>query len=133
MTIRLWERRRRVAACAVIGTVVALLTSALIVVLVGPRLPAAWWPQTGDAFRASSPSPVRDAAAVHEQAPPDGASATSSVCDAVVGPAHGFCLGAPPPAAAPDHPLALAESWPLGVLAIGITTLYVLHRRRQGL
>ncbi|MGW1950753.1 hypothetical protein ACWCRC_41625 [Streptomyces sp. NPDC001940] len=137
MSSRLWGRRRALAACTGTGTVIALLIAAIVFVIAAPGVPSAWWPQTGDAF-ASSPSapsatattPVQGAA--HGQAPAATPSNESEVCDAIVGPAHSYCLGAPAPPASGGK-FTLTDSWPLGVLGVGIAALYVANRRRRGL
>ncbi|MFI7008865.1 hypothetical protein [Streptomyces sp. NPDC050145] len=127
------SKRRLLAAWAATAMTIALLLAALAFVIASPSLPDAWWPQTGEAF-AASPSSTRPADAVPAPDAVPAAQATSSepdVCDAIVGPAHAYCLGAPAPDAKPG--LSLADSWPLGVVATGLTVLFVLRRRRRGL
>ncbi|MFB7421505.1 hypothetical protein ACFC18_15895 [Streptomyces sp. NPDC056121] len=136
MSSRLWGRRRALAACTATGTVIALLIAAIVFVIAAPGVPSTWWPQTGNAF-ASSPSPSATATthvqgAAHGQAPAATPSNESDVCDAIVGPAHRYCLGAPPPPAFGGK-FTLADFWPLGVLGVGIAALYVVSRRRRGL
>ncbi|MFE6955501.1 hypothetical protein [Streptomyces sp. NPDC057696] len=136
MKIRMWESRRQAAAYAALGTVVALLIAALAFVIASPSVPSAWWPRTGDAFAASPTNPTQPAqgTAHAEPSAPGSPAGEPDVCDAIVGPAHDYCLGAPAPEAATSNaPLRLADAWPMGVLAIGITTLYILARRRRGL
>ncbi|GAA2349615.1 hypothetical protein OKJ48_02650 [Streptomyces kunmingensis] len=140
MTTLRWERRRQAAAYVLLGTVAAALIAALVFVSAAPGLPSAWWPQAGGAFAASPDVSAFDAGpmlpgpgAARGQTPSAGPVRAKDVCDAVVGPAHVYCLGAPAPDAAPSRPPTLADSWPLGVLAVGITVLYVLRRRRRGL
>ncbi|MFE4674480.1 hypothetical protein [Streptomyces sp. NPDC056723] len=137
MTSRLWGRRRALAACTATVTLVALLVAAIVFVIAAPGVPSAWWPQTGNAFAASpsAPSdtvttPVQGAA--HGQAPAATPSSESDVCDAIVGPAHCYCLraGAPQPS---NDPITLADMWPLGVLGLGIAALCLFNRRRRGL
>ena len=138
MTSRLWARRRTAAACTATGAVIALLIAAIIFVIAAPGVPSVWWPQTGEAF-ASSPSGPSDAVATpaqgaaHGQAPAAKLPRKPDVCDAVVGPAHGYCLGAPAPQASTGGQITLADVWPLGVLALGIAALCFFHRRRRGL
>ncbi|MFF1400700.1 hypothetical protein ACFVZD_44085 [Streptomyces sp. NPDC058287] len=129
--------RRVLAARAATGTVIALLVVAIVFVIAAPGVPSAWWPQTGNAFAASpsAPSnavtrPVQGAA--HGQVPAATPSNESDVCDAIVGPAHSYCLGAPPPKSFND-PFTWTDSWPLAVLGIGIAALYLFNRRRRGL
>jgi hypothetical protein len=134
---RLWGRRRALAACTGTGTVIALLVAAIVFVIAAPGVPSAWWPQTGDAF-ASSPSAPSDAVttpvqgAAHGQAPAATPSNESDVCDAVVGPAHSYCLGAPAPPASGGK-FTPADFWPLGALGVGIAALCLFNRRRRGL
>ncbi|MFB7419771.1 hypothetical protein ACFC1L_34785 [Streptomyces sp. NPDC056210] len=136
MSSRLWGRRRALAACTGTGTVIALLIAAIVFVIAAPGVPSAWWPQTGDAF-ASSPSPSDAAAtpvqgAAHGQAPAATPSNESEVCDAIVGPAHSYCLGAPAPPASGGK-FTLTDSWPLGALGVGVAALFIVSRRRRGL
>ncbi|MER5960406.1 hypothetical protein [Streptomyces sp. NPDC001893] len=137
MSSRLWPRRRALAACTGTGTVIALLIAAIVFVIAAPGIPSAWWPQTGNAF-ASSPSAPSDTAttpvqgAAHGQAPAATPSNESEVCDAIVGPAHSYCLGAPPPPAFGGK-FTLTDFWPLGVLGVGIAALCLFNRRRRGL
>ncbi|MGW6144279.1 hypothetical protein [Streptomyces sp. NPDC055140] len=137
MSSRLWGRRRALAACTGTGTVIALLIAAIVFVIAAPGVPSAWWPQTGNAF-AASPSAPADAVttpvqgAAHGQAPAATPSNEPDVCDAIVGPAHSYCLGAPAPQSS-SHRITLADSWPLGVLGVGIAALYVVNRRHRGL
>jgi hypothetical protein len=134
VTSRLWARRRAAAGCTATGIVIALMIAAIVFVIAAPGVPSAWWPQTGDAF-ASSPSdrvttPAQGAA--HGQAPAATPTHESEVCDAIVGPAHAYCLGAPPPHTS-SGTFTRGDVWPLGVLALGIVTLIVLRCRRRGL
>ncbi|MFD0119267.1 hypothetical protein ACFVZL_37630 [Streptomyces sp. NPDC058320] len=136
MSSRLWPRRRALAACTATGTVIALLIAAIVFVIAAPGVPSAWWPQTGNAF-ASSPSPSDTVTtpvqgAAHGQAPAATPSNESDVCDAIVGPAHSYCLGAPPPPAFGGK-FTLTDSWPLGVLGVGVAVLFIVSRRRRGL
>ncbi|MYT68344.1 MULTISPECIES: hypothetical protein [unclassified Streptomyces] len=121
MTIRMWERRRRAAGFALVASVVALLITAISFVGALPGLPAMWWPKTGSAFAAAQETSAHSS--VHG----------SDACDAVVGPAHGYCLGAPAPDAVPGDLLSFAHAWPFGVLAVGIVTLVLVTRRTRGL
>ncbi|MFC9614424.1 hypothetical protein ACFRLW_35370 [Streptomyces sp. NPDC056728] len=135
MSSRLWGRRRALAACTGTGTVIALLVAAIIFVIAAPGVPSAWWPQTGDAF-ASSPSPPSATAttpvqgAAHGQPPVTTPSNESEVCDAIVGPAHSYCLRAPAPQASGGK-FTLADFWPLIVLGIGVAALFIVSRRRR--
>ncbi|MFB8273606.1 hypothetical protein ACFC96_44545 [Streptomyces sp. NPDC055955] len=137
MSSRLWGRRRALAAWTSTGTVIVVLIAAIAFVIAAPDVPSAWWPQTGDAF-ASSPSAPSDAAttpvqgAAHGQGPSATPSNESEVCDAVVGPAHSYCLGAPAPRAFGGR-LKLADLWPLGALGVGVAALLIVSRRRRGL
>ncbi|MFH8737590.1 MULTISPECIES: hypothetical protein [unclassified Streptomyces] len=137
MSSRLWGRRRALAAGTGTGTVIALLVAAILFVIAAPGVPSAWWPQTGDAF-ASSPSAPSDAVttpvqgAAHGQAPAATPSHESEVCDAIVGPAHSYCLGAPAPQSSSGK-ITLADAWPLGVLGVGIAALFIVSRRGRGL
>ncbi|WP_405778661.1 hypothetical protein OG512_48795 [Streptomyces sp. NBC_01378] len=137
MSSRLWGRRRALAACTGAGTVIALLIAAIVFVIAAPGVPSGWWPQTGDAF-ASSPSAPSDAVttpvqgAAHGQAPAATSSNESEVCDAIVGPAHSYCLGTPAPPSSGGK-FTLADSWPLGALGVGVAALFIGSRRRRGL
>ncbi|MET8210331.1 hypothetical protein ABZT51_30700 [Streptomyces sp. NPDC005373] len=137
MSSRLWGRRRALAAGTGTGTVIALLIAAIVFVIAAPGVPSAWWPVTGDAF-ASSPSAPSDAVTTpvqgiaHGQASTAAPSNESEVCDAIVGPAHSYCLGAPAPPASSGK-FTLADSWPLGALGVGVAALCLFNRRRRGL
>ncbi|MFB7453253.1 hypothetical protein [Streptomyces sp. NPDC056194] len=58
---------------AAIGTVVLVLTG----------VPDVWWPETGQAFAASYPTPTQPAPSPVED---------SEVCAPILGPAHDYCL-----------------------------------------
>ncbi|NEB75968.1 hypothetical protein G3I40_12150 [Streptomyces sp. SID14478] len=135
------HRRRQLGASTLLVAVIALLVAAIVFVIASPGVPSSWWPQTAGAFAASSTTTATTTSTAstgslqgeaHGQQDQLAPQQTSSVCDAVVGPAHGYCLGAPAPNSAP-HGLNLAKSWPVGVLALGLTTLYAMARRRRGL
>ncbi|WP_405634332.1 hypothetical protein OHB53_09230 [Streptomyces sp. NBC_00056] len=134
MTTGLWARRRAAASCTATGIVIALLIAAIICVIAEPGVPSGWWPQTGNAFAASPSDRVTTPAqgAAHGKAPAPTPSKGSEVCDVIVGPAHDYCLRAPDPQSA-SGTFTRGVLWPLGVLAVGITALFVLHRRRRGL
>ncbi|WP_052499820.1 hypothetical protein [Streptomyces vietnamensis] len=58
---------------AAIGTVVLALTG----------VPDAWWPETGQAFAASYPTPTQPAPSPAKE---------SEACALILGPAHDYCL-----------------------------------------
>ncbi|MEW1699316.1 MULTISPECIES: hypothetical protein [unclassified Streptomyces] len=89
--------------------------------LVSAGVPAAWWPETGQAFAAGHP--------VHPQ-PTPAASEDSGACDLIVGPARRYCLmsdtGAAPSGTG-DH----AGSTPGGVLILVPVALGIGLAARQ--
>ncbi|MGP3777044.1 hypothetical protein ACTWJ8_40050 (plasmid) [Streptomyces sp. SDT5-1] len=115
------HRLRRVAAWTTVGTVLALLLTALVLVIAAPSVPSPWWPKTGAAF-AATPAPPADAA--HRE------MADAAACDAIVGPAHRYCLGAPRADVPVQGRFTAADAWPLAAAAAGLTALHVATRRR---
>ncbi|MER5951204.1 hypothetical protein ABT127_34720 [Streptomyces sp. NPDC001904] len=117
-------RQRRQAAAAALGAALALLLVSAVMVVATIGL-SAWWPQTGNAFAATAPpQPAAGAAAPH--APVD-----TGACAAIVGPAHQWCVGSPPPRALPANSgFSLAGCWPWAVLVVGAAGVCVAVRRR---
>ncbi|WP_338704327.1 hypothetical protein V2W30_41160 (plasmid) [Streptomyces sp. Q6] len=143
MNQRFVDLRRQLGSLSLLFAVIALLITAIVFVICAPGVPAAWWPQTGGAFAASPTSPsARAAEAVTapqgaapgqtEDSARPAAPSDSSVCDTIVGPAHAYCLRGQE-ASASAQGITLARSWPVGALALGLGTLYVLSRRRRRL
>lgn len=135
MTVRFWQRRRALAGAA-LGTGLALLFAALALVVATAGLPSAWWPQTGQAFAASPSSTVtattaRAQSKRGETVTPNVPKGDEAACDAIVGPAHSYCLGSRSADALPTQGhLSVTASWTLGALAAGLTALLIVNRRR---
>ncbi|MFI8769469.1 hypothetical protein ACIGN6_31820 [Streptomyces sp. NPDC053792] len=85
-------------------------------VLAFTSVPAAWWPETGQAFAASHSANTQPA-----QAPAEG----SAACDLIVGPALDYCLRsvaqAAPPAKGSDSGISPAQVLLLVPVALALT------------
>ncbi|TQK49756.1 hypothetical protein FBY35_0018 [Streptomyces sp. SLBN-118] len=106
-----WDRTGRLQAAASILAVIAVAACVLIL-SVGMSLPEAWWPRTGHAFAASSPS-------AHEDP-----------CGLIVGPAKAYCKpGTTNSASADHHADATGAAWRLVPAGAGLAALAMWRRR----
>ncbi|MFF3489497.1 hypothetical protein ACFYXC_40660 [Streptomyces sp. NPDC002701] len=110
------SRWRRIAAVASTLMVIAL-PAALLALAVGAGVPEPWWPRTGRAFAADSPS----------------GSAHQDPCDLIVGPAKKYCergTNSPVPSAQESGRDGVSTAWMVVPAAAGVVAVVVW--RRQG-
>lgn len=105
-----WDRARRLRAAASILAVMAVAVGVLVL-SVGMSLPEAWWPRTGHAFAASSPS-------AHEDP-----------CGLIVGPAKAYCERGTTNSASAEHHDATGAAWRLVPVGAGLAALAMWRRR----
>lgn len=106
-----WDRAGRLRAAASILAVTAGAIGVLVL-SVGMSLPEAWWPRTGQAFAASSPS-------AHEDP-----------CGLIVGPAKAYCEpGTTNSGSADHHAEATGAAWRLVPAGAGLAALAMWRRR----
>jgi hypothetical protein len=105
-----WDRARRLRAAASILAVMAVAVGVLVL-SVGMSLPEGWWPRTGHAFAASSPS-------AHEDP-----------CGLIVGPAKAYCEPGTTNSASAEHHDATEAAWRLVPAGAGLAALAMWRRR----
>ncbi|MDQ1051868.1 hypothetical protein [Streptomyces sp. V4I2] len=107
------SRAQRLAIAASALTMIAVAVAVGVLVLaIAPSLPETWWPRTGDAFAAHSPSDSEDP------------------CVLVVGPAKVYCERdhhAPAASSTPDR--GNAAAWMLMPAATAVGALVIWRRR----
>ncbi|MDQ0956072.1 hypothetical protein QFZ24_010081 [Streptomyces phaeochromogenes] len=115
------SRCRRIAAVASALILIAL-PAALLALVVGAGVPESWWPRTGRAFAADSPSGSGSGSGSAHQDP----------CDLIVGPAKKYCeRGTSPTASCADESPrdGASTTWMVIPPAAGVAAVVVWRRR----
>ncbi|MGW3313709.1 hypothetical protein ACWDG9_44915 [Streptomyces sp. NPDC001073] len=108
-----WDRSRRIRTAAAVLTVIAVTVSVLgLVCRVG--VPDTWWPHTGQALAASSPS------------------AHADPCRLIVGRTKAYCERGTTTTASAEHHGGAAAARQLLPVGAGLTGLVVWWRRAAG-
>ncbi|WP_331751856.1 hypothetical protein OG713_45805 (plasmid) [Streptomyces sp. NBC_00723] len=108
MTRSSGDRSRRVAAAVSVLTVIAVVGAVILALGVG--LPDAWWPHTGQAFAADTPTDQHDP------------------CTSIVGPAKTYCERGATTTAVGQQDMAAAV-WRLVAAGAGVAALMVWRLR----
>ncbi|MER5199749.1 hypothetical protein ACWD3J_41430 [Streptomyces sp. NPDC002755] len=111
MTRSSGDRSRRVAAAVSVLAVIAVVVGAVILAL-GVGLSDAWWPHTGQAFAADTPTDQHDP------------------CTSIVGPAKTYCERGTITSAAGQQDMAAAV-WRLVAAGAGVAALVVWRLRHS--
>jgi hypothetical protein len=110
MTSSTWDRSRRVAAAAGVLAVIAVVVGVLVLA-VGVRVPAAWWPRTGQAFAT------------------DARPADEDPCALIAGPAKNHCQRGATATASAEQPGVAGAAWRLVPAGAGAAALVMWRRR----